>query len=91
VPTCGIFPEPASIGNPAEYRDLIRRLISLVNQGTLKMSKSSCPLERVLADPFPDDVLFHNFHGIACRRAFALRAESYHGHLRWMRSFCEKA
>ncbi len=50
-PACGTLIEPANINNPAEYRDLIRRLISLVHQGTLRMSKGSCSLERVLEDP----------------------------------------
>jgi len=87
-PTCGAFIEPANIDNPDEYRDLIRKLIEQVNQGTLRMTKGSCPLDRVLEDPFPDDVLFHNFYCVACRRAFALRADTYHGNVRWMQPFC---
>jgi hypothetical protein len=87
-PTCGAFVEPTNINNPAEYRDLVRKLIGLVKQGTLKMTKGSCPLEKVLEDNFIDDVLFHNFYCVACRRAFTLRADTYHGNVQWMRPFC---
>jgi hypothetical protein len=85
---CGAFVEPANINNPAEYRDLVRKLIAFVDRGTLMMTKGSCSLERVLEEPFPDDVLFHNFYCTACRRAFTLRADTYHGNVRWMQPFC---
>ncbi|MGC1372111.1 MAG: hypothetical protein WA824_08235 [Candidatus Sulfotelmatobacter sp.] len=87
-PACGAFIEPANIDNPDEYRDLIRKMIEQVNQGALRMTKGSCPLDRVLEDPFPDDVLFHNFYCVACRCAFTLHADTYHGNVRWMQPFC---
>ena len=68
---------------PIEYRDFVRKLIEVVNEGMLRLVKADCPLEELVEGNWPGDVLGHDFQCTMCGRRFALHANTYHGHVEW--------
>jgi hypothetical protein len=82
-PKCDGFSQRFNIGSLREYRDLVRQLIEIVNQGTFFLTRASCPLQDVFNTPMPGDSIHHEFQCLMCGRAFHLGADTYHGHASW--------
>jgi hypothetical protein len=82
-PKCDGFSPRFNISTIREYRDIVRQLIEIVNQGTFLLVHASCPLQDMFKTPAPGDSIFHNFQCFACGRTFQLYADTYHGHASW--------
>ena len=82
-PKCDGFSQRFNIGSLREYRDIVRQLIEIVNQGTFFLMRASCPLQDVFNTPVPGDTILHDFQCTACGRAFLLGADTYHGNASW--------
>src|SRR5216684_2539964 len=82
-PKCDGFSQRFNIGSLRDYRDIVRQLIEVVNQGTFFLVHASCPLQDVLKTPVPGDSIFHKFQCFACGRTFQLDADTYHGRASW--------
>lgn len=75
--------ESLSIDKPREYLEFVRRLLDSVNDGTLTLTQSTCPLEDLFKANWPHDIVEHNFECPACGRSFQLFADTFHGHAGW--------
>ncbi len=80
---CAGFSERINFSTPGEYKDVVRQLIEIVDQGIFVLIEASCPLRDVFQPVWPDDVLAHGFRCAACGRMFDLRADTYHGGASW--------
>ena len=82
-PKCDGFAQRFNISTLREYRDIVRQLIEVVNQGTFFLVHASCPLQEVFDTPMPSDSISHDFQCLMCGRLFHLGANTYHGHASW--------
>src|SRR3954469_16876887 len=77
---CDGFVERKRIGSGYEYRDLVRQILAIVAQGTLRLVGGTCPLEDVpTCKQWPDDYIHHVLECTSCSRRFQLSVETYHG------------
>ncbi len=81
---CDGFQERVNFGSVSEYLHMVRELIQVVNEGTLKLVRSDCRLEEMFETPRPGDVISHEFQCTNCGRHFTLSADTYHGGASWM-------
>ena len=82
-PKCDGFTERFNIDGIREYRNIVRQLIEIVDQGTFWLMKASCSLQDVFNTPMPGDIIMHDFQCSTCGRAFHLAADTYHGNASW--------
>ena len=82
-PRCSGFTDRLQISTARDYRDLARRLIETVEQGTFEMTRGSCELKELFCPVWPGDLLEHDFRCTACGREFVLRADTFHGNVSW--------
>ena len=80
---CDGFTERQNFPTLREYRDVVRQLIELVVSGRFLLVEASCPLEEMLSEPLPGDVVSHDFECADCGRRFHLFADTYHGRAGW--------
>jgi hypothetical protein len=80
---CDGFMESISIDKPREYLEFARRLLDSINDGTITLAQSTCPLEDLFKADWPNDIVEHNFECSACGRSFQLFADTFHGHAGW--------
>jgi hypothetical protein len=80
---CDGFLQKFNISSIHEYRDIVRQLIEVVNEGTFFLVHASCPLQDVFNTPMPGDIISHDFQCLMCGRAFHLGADTYHGSASW--------
>src|SRR5262245_18466676 len=80
---CSGCAERLIFGTSREYRDIVRQLIELVNQGRFLLVHASCPLQDMFNTPMPGDCIVHDFQCITFGRAFQLFADTYHGGASW--------
>jgi hypothetical protein len=80
---CEGFSERRNFNHPHEYRDIARRLMEVVEQGTFVMVRASCPLRELLGPVWPGDMLEHVFECIACGSKYRLSADTWHGSVNW--------
>ena len=80
---CDGLLESLCFEKPREYLELARRLIELVNDGTLILTDSTCPLDDLFKPNWPANTAEHNFECKACGRKFQLYADTYLGHAGW--------
>lgn len=77
---CDGFLERRRINSPHEYRDLVRQILEIVQQGTFRLLSGTCPLGEVLtAKAWPSDHIIHVLACTNCSRRFQLSVETYHG------------
>jgi hypothetical protein len=77
---CDGFLERRRVNSPYEYRDLVRQILEVVQQSTLRLVRGTCPLEVILTSPtWPSDVITHTLECTTCSRRFKLAVETYHG------------
>lgn len=82
-PKCDGFSERLHFNTPWEYRDIVRQLIEVVEQGTFVLIHADCPLRRILEPTWPGDSVGHEFECFVCGRKFQLSADTYHGNVYW--------
>ena len=83
---CDGFAQRFNIATIREYRDVVRQLMEIVNEGTFLLVYASCPLQevfQVFQAAMPGDSIHHDFRCFACGRTFHLGADIYHGHASW--------
>jgi hypothetical protein len=80
---CNGFAERIALPSPAQYRDLARQLIQIVDEGTFKLTYADCPLSDLFDPTWPGDTLSHDFRCTTCGRLFHLHANTYHGGASW--------
>lgn len=77
---CDGFLERRRINSAYEYRDLVRQLVEIIQQGTFRLVRGSCALEDILKPKrLPGDLITHIFECTTCSRRFSLEVETYHG------------
>ena len=82
-PICDGISQRFDLPGPEEYKKLVRRLMEMVKSGALKVVQASCPMEDIFGPKWPSDIVIYNFQCTACRRAFHLFADTYHGRATW--------
>jgi hypothetical protein len=80
---CDGFAEKLNFQHHYEYRDMVRQLIDIVDEGTFSLFKATYPLEDVSKSPFPGDSIAHEFQCTARGRKFRLSADTYHARSSW--------
>jgi len=77
---CDGFLERRRVNSPYEYRDLVRQILEIVEQGTFRVVSGTCPLEEILTSKSgPGDYIAHVLECTTCSRRFQLSVETYHG------------
>lgn len=61
-PKCDGFSQRFNISTIREYRDLVRQLIEIMNQGTFLLAHASCPLQDMFKTPTPATASFTSFN-----------------------------
>ena len=82
-PICAGISERIDLPGPGEYKELVRLLIEMVKRGALKVLEASCPMEDIFKPKWPSDIIIHSFKCTACKGAFHLFADTYHGRASW--------
>ena len=72
---CDGFSQRFNLASLREYRDIVRKLIEIVNQGTFFLVRASCSLQDMFNAPVPGDTIHHDFQCLMCGRAFHLGAD----------------
>jgi len=68
------------VNSPYDYRDLVRQILEIIEQGTFRVASGTCPVEEILAGkPWPGDYIAHVLECTTCSRRFQLSVETYHG------------
>jgi len=77
---CDGISERITISHQHQYFQLIDQIKKFINLGILELVQENCNIfELKKSNPFPDDVLFHQFECTSCQRKFELSVETYHG------------
>jgi hypothetical protein len=77
---CDGFLERRRVNSLYEYRDLVRQILEVVQQGTFRLASGSCPLEDILTcSIWPSDMVTHILECTTCSRRFRLSVETFHG------------
>ena len=77
---CDGFLERRRVNSPYEYRDLVRQILEVVQQGTLRLVRGTCPLAEIFTSKtWLSDVITHILECTTCFRRFELHVETYHG------------
>jgi hypothetical protein len=81
---CTGFTERLTFASPDEYRDFVRQLIEVVNQGRLFLTRADFPLQEMLTPPWPGgDVISHDLQCAGCGRGFQLCVNVWNGRNWW--------
>jgi hypothetical protein len=80
---CEGFSERRNFSHPRDYRDIVRQLMDVIEQGTFVLVKASCPLYELLGPVWPGDILEHVFECTACGSKYRLMADTWHGSVNW--------
>jgi hypothetical protein len=80
---CEEFQDGLSFVKPRDYLEFVRRVLKVVERGSLELLESTCPLQDLFKDEWPADIVEHNLECAACGRKFQLFADTYRGHAGW--------
>jgi hypothetical protein len=81
---CDGFTARRTFADPPEYRDFVRQLIAIVNQGKFSLLRADCPLQEMLKDPWArGDVVVHDLQCAGCGREFQLCVNVWNGRDWW--------
>src|SRR4051812_23168754 len=77
---CDGFLERRVVNSPYEYRDLVRQILGIIEQGTFRLVSGTSRLEEILScKVWPGDVITQLLECTTCLRRFQLSIETYHG------------
>ncbi len=66
--------------NSYEYRELVRRILGTVQEGTFRLVSGACPLEAIgTSEQWQADSITHILECRTCSRRYQLAVETYHG------------
>ena len=77
---CKGFSERLRINSSREYLDLARQSDELVEWGTFRLIRGTCPLKELPEhQQWPSDAITHIFECSSCGQRFQLAVDTYHG------------